>query len=75
MLDQFHLLHERFPASKSRTKGLLMSAYLKLMLLDQGNEQLQKEVRYLCWVMAQEALQQLCNLSSCSNSPKQQLAS
>ena len=43
-LDQFKLLHERFPTLSSSTKGLLLTAYLKLLLSDASNAALQAEV-------------------------------
>eukprot|EP00878_Enallax_costatus_P024930 GHUV01026636.1.p1 GENE.GHUV01026636.1~~GHUV01026636.1.p1 ORF type:complete len:670 (+),score=220.90 GHUV01026636.1:292-2301(+) len=43
-LDQFRLLHERFPTLSSTTKGLLLTAYLKMLLSDPGNEALKSEV-------------------------------
>lgn len=44
MLDQFKLLHERFLTSSTTTKGLLLTAYLKLLLSDAKNATLQSEV-------------------------------
>jgi AP-2 complex subunit alpha len=42
--EQFKLLHERFPTLSSTTKGLLLSAYLKMLLHDASNAGLQAEV-------------------------------
>lgn len=43
-LEQFRLLHERFPTLSIPTKGLLLSAYLKMLLHEPGNTALQAEV-------------------------------
>lgn len=43
VLEQFKLLHERFPTLSSTTKGLLLTAYLKLLLRDASNTALQSE--------------------------------
>lgn len=43
-LEQFKLLHERFPTLATATKGLLLSAYLKMLLSDPSNTALQAEV-------------------------------
>jgi hypothetical protein len=43
-MEQFKLLHERFPTLSSTTKGLLLSAYLKMLLHDASNAALQAEV-------------------------------
>jgi AP-2 complex subunit alpha len=42
--EQFKLLHERIPTLSSTTKGLLLSAYLKMLLHDASNAALQAEV-------------------------------
>jgi AP-2 complex subunit alpha len=52
-MEQFKLLHERFPTLSIPTKGLLLSAYLKMLLHDASNAALQAEVvavfsRYSC---------------------------
>eukprot|EP00775_Hariotina_reticulata_P003331 gene3331-3608_t len=44
-LEQFRLLHDRFPTQSSSTKGLLLSAFLKILLSDPGNAPLQAEVK------------------------------
>eukprot|EP00879_Flechtneria_rotunda_P008959 GHRR01009380.1.p1 GENE.GHRR01009380.1~~GHRR01009380.1.p1 ORF type:complete len:1159 (+),score=411.60 GHRR01009380.1:174-3479(+) len=43
-LEQFKLLHERFPTLNTSTKGLLLTAYLKMLLADPDNTALQNEV-------------------------------
>ena len=43
-LEIFQLLQERFPASSGRTKGLLMTSYLKLAMMDPNNEELKQGV-------------------------------
>eukprot|EP00891_Asterochloris_glomerata_P007006 jgi/Astpho2/7006/fgenesh1_pm.00107_%23_19_t len=42
--EQFTLLHERFPAVSAEAKGLLLSAYLKMLLSDPENAKLQQLV-------------------------------
>lgn len=42
--DIFRLLHEHFPVVSTTTKGLLLSAYLKLLHADPDNAALKKEV-------------------------------
>lgn len=43
-LELFHLLQERFPASSTRTKGLLLTSYLKLALMEPENQGLKQAV-------------------------------
>lgn len=43
-LDQFKVLHERYPLVTNSTKGLLLSTYLKMLLSDPSNSALQTEV-------------------------------
>jgi hypothetical protein len=43
-LELFRLLNERFPAANPATKGLLMTAYMKLFLMDPGNQALRTAI-------------------------------
>ena len=43
-LEQFRVLHERYPLVSNSTKGLLLSTYLKMLLADPSNSTLQAEV-------------------------------
>lgn len=40
----FQMLHERFLAASSKTKPLLMSAFLKIMMMDHGDHELRSSV-------------------------------
>ncbi len=43
--EQFALLHELFPAASQATKGLLLTAFVKIYLLDAQDAQFKAEVR------------------------------
>jgi hypothetical protein len=43
-MEMFRLLHERFPVCSLSTKGLLLSAYLKIFLMAPQDEALKAEV-------------------------------
>eukprot|EP00210_Caulerpa_lentillifera_P000422 g410.t1 len=43
-MELFHLLQDRFPASSMKTKGLLLTSYLKLVMMDPNNQELKNSV-------------------------------
>ena len=43
-MEMFNLLHQHFATLSPATKGLLLTAYLKLLLLEPSNDKLQQVV-------------------------------
>jgi AP-2 complex subunit alpha len=53
-VDQFKLLHERYPLVANATRGLLLSTYLKMLLADPANSALQRDVTAVLSKAAQQ---------------------